>query len=386
MNIWRIAASAALAAAIVPAAALAQTEELKSEEMYQVELADQMRPHWVWVNDVSFTRPLDGRAYLLDADSGQFLGMVSGGYAQGPLQITRDGKRFSMVSTYYSRGTRGERTDVATFYDIKTLDQTGEVVIPPKHFISLPILSTARLSDDDRFLLVYNFTPEQSVSVVDVAAGKLIGETATPGCALVYPVAPRRFFMQCSDSALQAVSISEAGALSLDATTTKLFSDDDPANEKPVRITPAEWLFITRDSEVRIVDGSGAVPKVKAKWSLLDKDTAEWRIGGLQPSAYHARSGRLYTLMHVGDRDTHKDPGTEVWVYDVAAGKRVQRIKLDGPATALAVSEDAEPLLYTVMFGVDELAVYDARDGTKRRGITGLGNSLSVIQPAPVAP
>lgn len=368
-----------------PAIAQTQAAPLVGEELYTVTLPDQMRPHMVWVNDVSFTRPLDGRAYLVDADTGRFLGMVSGGYAQGPLQLAPDGKSFSMVSTYYSRGTRGERTDVVTLYDFKTLEPTGEVVIPAKRFISLPLAASTQRTDDGRFLLIYNFTPEQSVSVVDLANRKLVGETQTPGCALVYPIGPRRFFMQCGDGSLQSVSIGENGALTLAATTTDLFDAADPANEKPVRIGPAQWLFTTIDSEVRIVDASGKTPVVTAKWSLLDKATGEWRIGSLQHAAYNAPLDRLYTLMHVGNRDTRKDPGTEVWVYSVKTGKRLQRIKLDAPATALAVSNDDKPLLYTALFGVDSLAVYDATSGAKLRDIGSLGNSISVLQPAPAA-
>ena len=45
----------------------------------------------------------------------------------------------------------------------------------------------------------------------------------------------------------------------------------------------------------------------------------------------HAASGRLYALMHQGGRDTHKEPGTEIWVYDLATHRRVQRIPVLNP-------------------------------------------------------
>ena len=55
----------------------------------------------------------------------------------------------------------------------------------------MPMLAQARLTDDDRFLLIYNYTPAQSVTVVDVPARKFVGEVDIAGCALVYPTGPR---------------------------------------------------------------------------------------------------------------------------------------------------------------------------------------------------
>ena len=378
MRFWRTA----LLASLITSPALAQ---LQPETLNVVELDAAMKPHWVWVNDVSFNRPLDGRAYLVDADSGAFLGMVSGGYVQGPLQLSPDGKNFSMVSTYYSRGTRGTRTDVISFYDIKSLDQTGEVEIPPKQMKVLPLLGQSIRTDDDRFQIVTNFTPEQSITVVDVPARKLVGETETPGCTLVYPVSARRFMMLCGDGSLQTATLSDTGTLSLGKASKPFFTEQDPAHEKPVRIGPASWLFQTFDSEAVVVDGSGPVPVVKKRWSMIDKDVAGWRTGGVQPIAYHAGTQRLFTLMHQGCPATRQDPGTEIWVFDATTGKRLQRIAMDGPATAIAVSEDDKPLLYTAMFTVPNLVVYDAASGKKLRVIEQMGNAITVLQPAPVA-
>jgi len=376
MRFWRTVLLTSLIAA--PASA-----ELAPETLNVAELEVQMKPHWIWVNDVSFNRPLDGRAYLVDADTGAFLGMVSGGYVQGPLQIAPDGKQFSMVSTYYSRGATGERTDVVTFYDIKTLGGTGEVVIPPKQMKSLPLLAHSSRTDDDRFQIVTNFTPEQSVTVVDVQARKLVGEAETPGCTLVYPVDARRFMMLCGDGSMQTATLSETGAVTLGKASQPVFTDKDPAHEKAVRLSKSEWLFQTSDTEAVVVDGSAAVPTVKKRWSMVGKDVAGWRTGGVQPIAYHAPTKRLFTLMHQGDQATRQDPGVEIWVFDATTGKRLHRYPMAGPATSIAVSEDDKPLLYTAMFGVPTLVVYDAATGTQLREIGQMGSAITVLQPAP---
>ena len=63
------------------------------------------------------------------------------------------------------------------------------------------------LTDDERFLLIYNFTPAQSVSVVDIGERKFVGEVETAGCALVYPTGRRSFFSICSDGALLVMTL-----------------------------------------------------------------------------------------------------------------------------------------------------------------------------------
>lgn len=372
----------AIAAICVAAPATAQ---LKPETLTTVELPSRMQPHWVWLNDVSFTHMVDGRAYLIDADTGAFLGMVSGGMAHGVLQIAPDGRSFALPATFYSRGTRGERTDVVTFYDIGTLQPGPEVIIPPKRFMSLPFISSMPVLDDGRFSIIYNFTPEQSLTVVDLAQKKLVGEFPTAGCALAYPTGARAFFMQCQDGSLKNAMLDDTGRLTLGAASSPLFDAGDPANEKPVRVGEKSWLFFTFDSQVREVDASGATPTLRGRWSLLGSGDEGWRLGGLQPAAYHGPSDRLFVLMHQGARDTHKDPGTEIWVFDVRTHKRTARFKLDRPATSIAISADGAPLLYSVLFGAPDLEVLDPTTGRKIRTVGGLTNEMTVIQPAPVA-
>ena len=58
----------------------------------------------------------------------------------------------------------------------------------------MPMMANSELTDDERFLLIYNFNPAQSVTVVDTKTRKFVGEIETAGCALVYPTGPRSFF------------------------------------------------------------------------------------------------------------------------------------------------------------------------------------------------
>jgi methylamine dehydrogenase heavy chain len=378
---YRSLISAFALAACIATPALA---DLTPEELTRTELTPVLQPHWVWVNDMSLARLADGRAYLIDGDSGTMLGMISGGYGHLMLMLAPDGKSVAVPSTYYSRGSRGERTDVVTLYDSKTLTPGDEVIIPPKFFDGVPSIGIASLTDNGRFSILYNFTPEQSLTVVDLQEKRFVGETATAGCALSYPTGNHSFMQQCGDGSLQNVGIDDAGKLAIGAASPKLFEKNGPAMEKPVRISATDWLFFTFSGEVHQISGAGKAPERKAKWLLTDASTAGWRPGGTQPFAYHAASGRLFALMHQGGANTHKDPGSEVWVYDVKNRKLIQRLKLAVSATSIAVSGDDHPLLYTVMSDVEDLVIYDARSGAKLHTVGSLGRSLSYIQPAPV--
>src|SRR5579862_4273585 len=151
-------------------------------------------PHWVWVNDIVFPHMASGQALLVDGDSGQFLGLLgSTGFSFERIVLIQGGSLILSPEIYFSRGTRGVRTDVVTVYDAAHLKPADEIAIPPKRSSNFPMMANAEVTDDERFLLIYNFTPAQSVSVVDTQTRKFVGEIETAGCALVYPTGPRSF-------------------------------------------------------------------------------------------------------------------------------------------------------------------------------------------------
>jgi len=342
-------------------------------------------PHWVWVDDLAFGNIIDGRAYLVDADAGVLLGMISTGALFLNLEIPRDYSRIYSAETYYSRGTRGTRTDVVSIYDPKTLEPVGEIAIPPKRQAGLPMPFYTGLTDDQRFMLVYNFTPAQSVTVIDLAAGKTAGEIATPGCALVYPSGPRRFFMLCADGALLGIEIADDGGEARRAKSDAFFDPrEDPITEKGVRLG-SRWLFVSFDGVVHDADFTGAQPQYAKPWSIVaDTERKEgWRTGGALHVALHAATGRLYALMHKGPVETRKDPGSDVWVYDIERRERVQHLQLETPAISIALTPDAAPLFLTVA-GDGKLEVYDAASGKHLRTVAGLGQTPFLIQTLPV--
>ncbi len=202
-------------------------------------------PHWVWVNDFVFPHMTDGQALLVDGDNGRFLGLLSTGFGFSRVVIAKDGKTIFSPETYFSRGTRGTRTDVVTMYDPTRLAPVGEIVIPPKRSSNMPMMADAELTDDGRILLIYNFTPAQSVTVVDASSRSLIGEIETAGCALVYPTGARSFFSICADGSLLNVHLDDKGQARSRERTGHMFDvARDPVTEKAVRVGDT-WQFVS---------------------------------------------------------------------------------------------------------------------------------------------
>jgi methylamine dehydrogenase heavy chain len=357
--------------------------------------------HWIVISDFVLQR-----SAFIDLDGGAFLGMVSTGYGVQQAAYPRSRAEFYLPETYYSRGTRGERTDVVTVYDTATLAPRAEIPLPPKRATNTLATGNVALSDDDRFLAIFNMTPATSLSLVDVAARAFAAEVATPGCSLVYATGPRGFMLLCADGALLHVALGDDGRPArLERSEPFFDAERDPVTEKAVR-AGSRWLFVSFAGQVHEIDFASGAPLFAAPWSLVDdaERAQGWRIGGSQLLALHEASGRLFALMHQGGPNSHKEPGTEIWVYDVASRARVQRIPARHPGfeilgespafgrdwpspfdglydwlldhvaphpgiDRLVVTQDAQPLLATSSERGGSLAVYDGLTGEFLRRI-----------------
>ena len=355
--------------------------QLRAEPEGVVEQLPRPGAHWVWVNDVSFFAFPDGRAFVVDGDRGKLLGMLSTGYGFTGVLVPKAGGVVYSPETYFSRGTRGTRTDVVTIYDAARLLPLGEIEIPPKRASVMPMPGAQALTDDDRFLLIYNFTPAQSVTVVDTHSRKFVGEIETAGCALVYPTGPRRFFSICGDGALLETSLTETGTLAQRARTAELIDVlNDPLSEKGVR-RGYTWLFASFEGVLHPLRASAAGVKAEPTWPLFGAQelAQHWRTGGLQHLAVHAGSGRLFAIVHQGGPETHKDLGEQVWVYDLASHKHVQTILTRNKIGSIQVSQDSQPLLFTCSLESNRLDIYDATSGKYLRSLEQLGQTPTML-------
>jgi methylamine dehydrogenase heavy chain len=340
--------------------------------------------HWVWVNDFVFGHMMDGRAHLVDGDSGRYLGALNTGFSASRVVLASNGKVIYSPEVYFSRGNRGKRSDVVTLYDASTLAVITEIPIPPKRSSNSPTMANAVLTDDDRFLLIFNFNPGSSVSVVDTVSRKFVAEIETPGCALIYPTGRRSFFTLCGDGGAMVVQLNEHGGALKQSRTQPLFdAARDPVNERPVRVKDV-WYFLTFDGRVVPIRANGQELTAGEGWWLTSEAERKdgWRPGGVQQLAVHAGQNRLYALMHQGNRDTHKDPGKDVWVYDLNTHQRVLKFNTRDLATSIQLSTDAQPLFYSVFADSDKLDIYDPGSGKLLRTVDEIGTTpLLLITP-----
>ncbi len=214
-------------------------------------------PHWFWLTDL-----LLHRTALFDADTGDMLGrdQLGHGRASGSScrRSSRPTRRSTSPRSYYSRGVRGDRTDVVTVYDARTLQPCTRSRIPPKRAEYFPGNAANALSDDGRFMAVFNLTPMTSLSIVDVqrAALRRRGADARVQPRLRGGAAPLPHAVR---ERRRAHRDRRRGGRRADASTrtTQFFDPNkDPLTEKAVR-RGNEWLFVSFEGMIHPVDVSG---------------------------------------------------------------------------------------------------------------------------------
>jgi methylamine dehydrogenase heavy chain len=322
-------------------------------------------PHRLYLFDYNFDNEIDGRIHVFDGDTYRQLGQIDAGF--GPsVNLSPDGATTVVATTYFARGSRGARTDLVEFTDNSTLTVTGEIVLPGKRTMTTMGPFNVAYSADQHFLYVSYMTPAASLGVLDPAHRTVLSEIDTAGCALVIPSGPNRVSSICESGTLLTITHDAQGHEVSRAMSAKFFdADADPVFVQGIP-TPRGALFLSFLGQVHEADFSAAEPSFTPPWSLVTaSERGQWRPGASsQVGAIQNALGRLYVPMHRGGEGTHKDGGSEIWVYDLASHKRLARwpMKTLAPVMAVQVSQDAAPLLFAAN-DRGELAVLDAVSG-----------------------
>lgn len=373
---WRAMAGGVLALALVPGLALAQVPEgaaLGTQEDHPTLVLPEPQPHWVYILEPVFPHLIASKVWILDGDTLEFKGMASAGYTAN-LVLSHDRSAFYVTESYWSRGTRGERTDVVTTYDTKTLNPTGEVILPAGRFLVVPKKHNAQLTTDGRYLLSFNMDPGFGLSVVDVQENRYVGEIETGGCSLAFPTGPSSAAAMCPDGSLAHITFDGTGEAQIEDGEPFFDSENDPVFEHAALHRPTgRGFFVSYDGWVYPAQLDGK-PRIGERWKLQGDGEEGWRPGGWQNAAYHAPSNRLFVLMHQGGRWTHKQAGEEVWVFDAGSGQRVHRLPLEHHSHSLTVSNDEQPLLFALT-ETASLQVYDATSYEHKGTKEGIGIS-----------
>lgn len=346
MRATRITVPSALGISLLVLGLNTANADLPADTIGSTVLAFPPEAHRAFIVDVEFESFVVGRVTVVDPDKKRVLGMVPTGFA-APSTLSHDQKTLYSADIFYSRGTRGTRTDVLTAWDSSTLSPAWEVLIPSKRAESLTQRYGLKTSADDRFVYIYNFTPSTSVTVVDTQAKTVTAELAIPGCVLNYPVGNRRFASLCGDGSLQVVTLNDQGQETARSRTAFFDPNAEKLNERAVNVGDT-YYFTTTTGTVRPVDFSGDAPKILGSWTLTTEaeKRAGWAPGGWQLMAVAPKLNRLYVLMH----DAHEpmkweDPSPLIWAFDLKTHKKVATLEAPVPVWSLQATGDDKPLL-----------------------------------------
>lgn len=343
-----------------------------------VEVLPRASSHWAFLHDP--TPGAIGRVVVVDGDAQRVLGTIASGYL--PTFIVTS-SQYVLGETYFSRGSRGSRTDFLTYYDATTLAPTGETPLPAGRFLigKRFALGSTR---NGKFLLSANATPATSVDIIDVASRKRLSEISTPGCTLILPHGAQDFSSLCANGSFLTVQLKDDGT-SHKVRGQPFFNPDvDPIfDDWALSQQTQRAYFVSYHGQIREVSLAGEVPEPQGEpwWLSSERERAlGWKPGGWQAIEYHAPSHRLFVLMHRGDEWTQFTPGSEIWVFDAITHRRLDRIRVKTPAAALAVTRDDSPLLFT-LDGSSKLSTFRETGGhwVHVGDLGELGDSVSLV-------
>ncbi|MEL7029991.1 MAG: amine dehydrogenase large subunit, partial [Pseudomonadota bacterium] len=184
---------------------------------------------WFFAHDLNFNNALDGKIVILDAaaETRAYKGQLPSGV--GTFAWSEPRGELYVAETLHELRVRGERRDILVIYDTETLLPLTEVELPPKRYQGSPYKTAFMLTRNDKFALIYNFTPAASVTVVDLDTRAVASEIPIPGCAMIFPTGASGFSTVCGDGGLTTVTLDEAGAVAAEAQTDAFIDIDDDA-------------------------------------------------------------------------------------------------------------------------------------------------------------
>ena len=237
---------------------------------------------WVYAHDTNFYALADGKVVIVDVASENHNYKGSLGVGQfGSFLPSSTRSELYAAETFYSRRLRGERTDVITIYDKENLSPIDEIVLPGgKRGQLVTYKGTLQFLNNEKFLLLFNFSPATSVSVIDIDQRKIVSEVQIPGCSMIYPTAKLSFASLCSDDVMLISSLNKDGTIKNQKRSKKFFSGDkDPIFAFNAMIGDIAY-FPSFMGQVQAIDMSSETPKIlKSKNGILIT-AEEFRLHG----------------------------------------------------------------------------------------------------------
>lgn len=321
----------------------AQADTKFVPEKFTVEKTIKPGPN-VIVNGASW----DGasKIHIYGQDELNYKGSVSAGLVSQTL-TSKDGKQLYVLSHYMKRYTYGPVESAVQVFDINTLTQVKEIIVPNKaaHAIGMPSLLESNY--DDSLIFVQNATPATSVTIVDKKLGKAINEIAIPGCFGIFPAKDtNKFSTLCSTGTIKSVTL-DGSKYEISESKPELFDvDKDALYVQAVRNTNGLLMIPSFSGNLYMVDDSGKSPKLVEKISITKGIEGNWAPGGYQVMSYNKSLNTVFLLMHPDAYEgSHKDASSEIWAYSMDKKEIISR----SPAeylVALTVTQGETPILF----------------------------------------
>ncbi|WP_423208345.1 methylamine dehydrogenase (amicyanin) large subunit [Paracoccus yeei] len=318
--------------------------------------------------------------FAIDGETGRVVGITDGGFLPQPL-VADDGSFIAQASTVFSRIARGTRTDYVEVFDPETFEPTADIELPKDaRFLIGTYQWMNALTPDKKKLLFYQFSPAPAVGIVDLEGKTFDRMVDVPDCYHIFPASPTVFYMNCRDGSLARVDIAETEPK---ITNTEVFHAEDELliNHPAYSMRAGRLVWPTYTGKIFQID----LTEEKATFrepieALTEAERADnWRPGGLQQTAYHRASDRIFLLVDQRDQWRHKTASRFVVVLDAATGERISKIELGHEIDSINVSQDAEPLLYALSAGTQTLHIFDAGTGKELRKVTHLGRGPQIL-------
>ena len=341
-----------------------------------------------WVFVYAASQPVLGSYAIIDVNAAdrEYKGQFQGAFY--PSLITPNGSSELYIGeSAFENVSHGKRTDVLTITRKSTLNEVGQIILPGAKR-GIIVGNIMDVTHDGKLILILNFTPASSVTVVDIEHRKVIGEVPIPGCTSVYPTGPHGFASLCGDGTLTAFSLGTKGRVIQQSRSTVFYQvDKDPLFLQPAVIGTTAY-FVSRGGNIQPVNLARDKPEISPSWPLI---TPEQRADGWRTAdgsfAAGDGNGSLYVRVY---RETgyakQERENSEVWVYDVSAKTRTRRIPLKNGGTSIEVTRGSKPYLVVTAESDpnigESLDVYDASNATWVRTIGGwaTGNTLTLVQ------
>lgn len=360
-------------------AAFANMPALAIEDIGVVEtLKGQYDGNWIFAHDLNFNTLGRGKIMVIDAaaEKRHYRGQID---ADQFATFTQSAKRNELyvAETFYSRGSRGKRTDVVSIYDQDSLKNIGEILLPNNNRGMMVTQKNAfRLTNDQKFALVFTFTPSSGVAVIDLDNRIVANEIDIPGCSLIYPKGDRGFATLCGDGTLVAFELDANGKVT-SSSESKAFNDiDSDAMFMKAGVVGENYYFPTYTGQLQAVTLGSGEPVVADKWNFASD--SGWGPSGWQVISADAQ-GLIYVLMREAVKEgDHKFGGSQVWVLNPTEQKIVRKIDLDGGGFSIEVTRAEKPLLFVTNASMT-FDVYDLSNDKLLRNIGGFHSSEAFV-------